>query len=75
MDDYYLGSKWKDVSVDLSQYAGKKCTIRFEVEPGPNKNPNFDYSLFSDMFVQVGEHVKGNETIIARLNDKVEKKS
>ena len=72
LDDYYLGSKWKDVSVDLSQYAGKKCTIRFQVEPGPNKNPNFDYSLFSDMFVQVGEKSEANlaEQLDNLLKDK-----
>ncbi|MBR4900251.1 MAG: hypothetical protein IKZ46_04860 [Victivallales bacterium] len=72
LDDYYLGSKWKDVSVDLSQYAGKKCTIRFQVEPGPNKNPNFDYSLFSDMFVQVGEKTEANmvEQLDNLLKDK-----
>ncbi len=72
LDEYYLGSKWKDVSVDLSRYAGKKCTIRFQVEPGPNKNPNFDYSLFSNMFVQVGNG--GEESLADRLNKLLEDK-
>ena len=66
LDDYYLGSKWKDVSADLSRYAGKTCTIRFQVEPGPDKNPNFDYSLFSDMFVQVGDG--GDEPLQKQLD-------
>ena len=72
LDEYYLGSKWKDVSADLSRYAGKKCTIRFQVEPGPNKNPNFDYSLFSNMFVQVGNG--GEESLADRLNKLLEDK-
>ncbi|MBR6059511.1 MAG: hypothetical protein IKP58_15190, partial [Victivallales bacterium] len=66
LDDYYLGSKWKDVATDLSRYAGKTCTIRFQVEPGPDKNPNFDYSLFSDMFVQVGD--SGDEPLQKQLD-------
>ena len=66
LDDYYLGSKWKDVATDLSRYAGKTCTIRFQVEPGPDKNPNFDYSLFSDMFVQVGDG--GDEPLQKQLD-------
>ena len=73
LDEYYLGSKWKDVSIDLSRYAGEKCTIRFQVEPGPNKNASFDYSLFSNMFVQVGN---GREESLAdRLNKLLEDKA
>ncbi|MBO7092486.1 MAG: hypothetical protein J6W23_11930, partial [Victivallales bacterium] len=39
---------------------------RFQVEPGLDKNPNFDYSLFSDMFVQVGDD--GDEPLQKQLD-------
>ena len=41
-------SDWKPYDLDLTRYAGKTVTIRFETDPGPNDNPGWDFSLWGD---------------------------
>ncbi|HEX2950948.1 MAG TPA: hypothetical protein VHV83_15500, partial [Armatimonadota bacterium] len=41
-------SNWRPFTIDLSAYAGKVLTLRFETDPGPNNNANFDFSLWAD---------------------------
>jgi len=39
---------WQPFDVDMTAYAGKTATIRFETDPGPHDNPSFDLSLWGD---------------------------
>ena len=41
-------AEWKPFSLDLTPYAGKTVTIRFETDPGPKDNPGWDFSLWGD---------------------------
>lgn len=41
-------SDWQPFDIDLTEYAGKTVTIRFETDPGPNDNPGWDFSLWGD---------------------------
>jgi hypothetical protein len=41
-------ARWQPFTFDLTAYAGKTATIRFETDPGPKDDPSFDYSLWGD---------------------------
>ncbi|MCL4691835.1 MAG: hypothetical protein KJ060_04905 [Candidatus Hydrogenedentes bacterium] len=52
--EHYALGKWKDYEFDLSAYAGKNVWIRLQVEPGPENNPGWDHSHFSEAAIIVG---------------------
>jgi hypothetical protein len=39
---------WEPFEYDLTAQRGSNVTIRFEVDPGPNNNPSFDYSFWGN---------------------------
>ena len=56
---HYNAAEWRDCRFDLSKYAGKTITLRLETDIGPAQNSSWDYALFSDPIVSVGD--TGNE--------------
>jgi hypothetical protein len=58
---------WLDYSLDLSPYAGKTVVLSLQVEPGPKNDPSFDYSLFGDARIQVGEAKPDSAELLKRL--------
>jgi hypothetical protein len=48
LDVNQADSTWKPFRFDLTPYAGKTLTLRFETDPGPKDNPGFDFSLWGD---------------------------
>jgi hypothetical protein len=45
-DYHQTNDVWRPFEFDLTPQRGSKITVRFEVDPGPNNNPSFDYSLW-----------------------------
>jgi len=39
-------ANWRPFAVDLTAWAGKTVTVRFETDPGPQDNPSFDFALW-----------------------------
>lgn len=39
---------WRPFEYDFTAQRGSNLTVRFEVDPGPNNNSSFDYSLWGD---------------------------
>ncbi len=39
---------WKAFQFDLTPYAGKVVNIRFETDPGPKRDPSFDFALWGN---------------------------
>jgi hypothetical protein len=48
LDEHRADARWKPFTFDLTAYAGKTATIRFETDPGPKDDPSFDYSLWGE---------------------------
>jgi len=53
--------EWKDYSLDLSSSAGSRIRLRFQVEPGPENNPSFDFSYFGEPRLVCGQAESGLE--------------
>jgi hypothetical protein len=64
-DQNYKGTTWRDYSFDLSRWAGRTVILRLESNPGPANDPSFDFGLFGDPQVIVGQATPGDE--MARL--------
>lgn len=62
MRRHYAGKEWVDCSFDLSAYAGKMVTLRLQVEPGPRKDPGFDFSVFGDARIIAGRVKSADDT-------------
>ena len=51
--------EWKPFDLDLTSFAGKTATIRFDTDPGPKDNPGWDFSIWGDReLVLDGYHAK-----------------
>jgi len=48
MEDHRTDATWKSFDLDLTAAAGREVTLRFETDPGPRDNPDFDLSLWGD---------------------------
>ncbi|HEX8235000.1 MAG TPA: DUF5696 domain-containing protein [Abditibacteriaceae bacterium] len=46
LDEHRTDAAWKPFAFDLSSYAGKTVTLRFETDAGPAGNASFDFSLW-----------------------------
>ena len=47
--DYHQANDvWRPFEYNFTALRGSNLTLRFEVDPGPNNNPAFDYSLWGD---------------------------
>ncbi|MDD4019394.1 MAG: hypothetical protein PHV28_15805, partial [Kiritimatiellae bacterium] len=46
---------WQEGRVDLSEYAGKKITLRLKGDPGPQGNTAWDSYAWGDPVIEVGE--------------------
>ncbi len=55
LDRHITSTQWKDFDFDLSALAGQTITLHLEVGPGPRGDPSFDFSLWSDPRIIVGE--------------------
>lgn len=55
LDEHYAAAEWKPLSFELTPYAGKRITLRLETGPGPKKDASWDYSLFGDPRIVVGQ--------------------
>lgn len=52
-------AQWQPFNIDLTQYAGKTVTIRFESDPGPKDDSGWDFSLWGDReLILEGYHPK-----------------
>jgi len=47
-DYHQTNDVWRSFEYDFTALRGSNLTVRFEVDPGPNNNPSFDYSLWGD---------------------------
>jgi hypothetical protein len=46
LDEHRTDAAWKPYEFDLSSFAGKTVTLRFETDAGPAGNASFDFSLW-----------------------------
>ena len=58
---------WQDNSFDLSAYAGKQVTVRLQTEPGPARDPSWDYSFFGDARITAGAAETGIRERLERI--------
>jgi hypothetical protein len=54
LDEHSESREWTEVEADLSAYAGRSVELVLSAEPGPSRNPSFDFSLFAEPEVLVG---------------------
>ncbi|HEY5910430.1 MAG TPA: DUF5696 domain-containing protein [Verrucomicrobiae bacterium] len=47
-DYHQTNDVWRSFEYDFTALRGSNLTVRFEVDPGPNNNPSFDYSLWGE---------------------------
>ena len=47
-DYHQTNDVWQQYEYDFTAQRGSTLTVRFEVDPGPNNNASFDYSLWGD---------------------------
>ncbi len=47
-DYHQTNDIWRTYEYDFTSQRGSNLVVRFEVDPGPNNNPAFDYSLWGD---------------------------
>ncbi len=45
-------SDWKNYTIDLTPYAGQRLELEFQTDPGPKKDPSFDYSLWGNRQIE-----------------------
>jgi len=67
LSEHYAVGAWKPFSADLSAYAGQTLVLRLQAEPGPAKDPSFDFSYFGDAMVQVGTAGPDRRAVVDRL--------
>lgn len=67
LSEHYALGVWKPFSADLSAYAGQSIVVRLQAEPGPARDPSFDYSFFGDAVIQVGEGAVDRAAALDRL--------
>ena len=48
LDYHQTNDVWRLFEYDFSSQRGSNLVVRFEVDPGPNNNPSFDYSLWGN---------------------------
>lgn len=48
LDQNKTDANWSTYSFDLTPYAGQTVALRFETDPGPKRDPSFDYALWGD---------------------------
>ncbi|CEK15878.1 DUF5696 domain-containing protein [Chthonomonas calidirosea] len=53
LDENKTDSTWTSYQFDLTPYAGQIVTLRFETDPGPKRDPSFDYALWGDREILV----------------------
>jgi hypothetical protein len=47
-DYHQTNDVWRSFQYDFTALRGSNLTVRFEVDPGPNNNASFDYSLWGN---------------------------
>ncbi len=47
-DYHQTNDTWKPFEYDFTAQRGSNLIVRFEVDPGPNNNPSFDFSLWGN---------------------------
>jgi hypothetical protein len=55
MRQHHTTSEWREFTFDLSSYAGKLVVLRLQVEPGPKNDTSFDFCLFGNARLFVGD--------------------
>ncbi len=65
MRQHWAKGEWQDCRFDLSEYAGREVTVRLQTDPGPARNPSFDFSYFGGAKVTVGEASSRSKAQIA----------
>lgn len=48
LDHHQTNTAWRDFVFDLTPHRGSNVMVRFEVDPGPNNNASFDFSLWGE---------------------------
>jgi len=71
LDEHYSKNSWKELDFDLSDLAGKEITLRLEVDPGPARDPGWDFSLWGDPRIVGGSEVSLGQ----RLRDLMSKRA
>lgn len=65
LDQHVTSTEWTPLEADLSDLAGQTVDLVLRVHPGPANNASFDFSLFRNATVTVGED--GPDSLEARL--------
>lgn len=52
--EHYAGTDWREVGVNLGEFAGQTIALRLQVEPGPKNHTAWDHSLIGQPVVEVG---------------------
>jgi hypothetical protein len=67
MSEHYTQSKPKDLEFDLGRYAGEAIILRLQTEPGPNKDPSFDFSRFVEPRLIAGKVGDMRSRLVAEM--------
>ena len=67
MSEFYPHEGWKDFSFNLDAYAGQTITLRLQVDPGPARNPSFDFSYFGAPHLVAGAPVDARAQLLSQL--------
>ena len=46
--EHYNQRRWKHISLDLTTYQGQHITLRFTTNPGPNRDPGWDWPRWGE---------------------------
>jgi len=57
LNQHYASNNWKDLDFDLGGFAGKPVALHLEVDPGPARDPGWDFSLWGDPRILAGREV------------------
>ena len=64
MSEHYTKGEWKDFRFDLSEYAGRRIHLGFQVEPGPERNSGFDFSMLGEPTLTIGRATDTGQTLL-----------
>ncbi len=64
--EHVTSDAWKTLRFDLAKLAGKQCVVRLQVDPGPSKKPDFDFSYWGDPCIIAGDDITASPENQAR---------
>ncbi len=64
---HYDRGEWLDFEFDLSEFAGREIILRLQTDPGPDRNPAWDYSYFGAPRIIAGTAGESRAAIVDRM--------